>query len=721
MQKNILLSLFLLLASTTLFAQEDLALFNDWTYYSDAENALYKTFCRTAFEQLENRKTQIEQLQTKADWQNRQTLVKEKLLNLLGPLPPKTPLNAKITGVIQKEDFSVEKLLFESMPGYYVTAALFIPQNIKTKAPAIIYASGHSANGFRSEVYQHVIINLVKKGFIVLAFDPVGQGERLQYFDTATGKSRFSPTREHSYPGAQCYVAGYSPTKYFVWDAMRAVDYLLTRAEVDPQRIGMTGRSGGGTQTAYAAAIDDRILAAAPECFITNMEYVLKTIGPQDAEQNLYHMIAEGLDHADLLEVRAPKPTLMITTTRDMFSIQGARETYAEVRKAYEAFGLGGEVKMVEDDAPHASTQKNREAMYAFFQAALKHPGSAEDLTVEVFNEEDLWVTKTGQLATSLKSESLFTLNKKQVEEQLTTLVTKRKEKDHLEHVLGRAKHVAGFTYPKAYGTAIFSGRYVKETYLLEKYLVPGSGDYMLPMALFIPKSQAKKELVLLLDDQGMERAAHADSLVYSMLAEGYAVLVADLPGIGSLGPGYLKGDAYIDRTSLNQWFAGILVGQSVLGLRVADLVRLLAVIKSDFKTYQTISCIAKGALASEGLHAAAFGGDIAKLCLLKPFLSYGDLALSTTYPVSWMYSIVAGGLGVYDLPDLMAAFSPRKLLMIDPQSANGASAEKSQVTSKIQYPKYIYTAHNKDSNFRIVLDSNRPFSTQQLLNWLKE
>jgi len=339
-------------------SQEDVNLFDFWKFYTDSENVMYKNSCNLAFKQLQEREASIGQLHTRSDYLARQEVVKDKLMKLIGPFPEKTPLNPRVTGVIRKQDYRIEKVIFESIPGYYVSAALFIPEKRKGKAPAVIYASGHTANGFRSETYQHIIINLVKKGFIVLAFDPVGQGERLQYYDEKEGKSRFGPTVEHSYPGAQCYISGYSPTLYFIWDGIRCVDYLLTRKEVDPERIGMTGRSGGGTQTAYTAAIDDRILAAAPECFITSMEYILKSIGPQDAEQNLIHMISEGLDHADLLEVRAPKPGLMITTTRDFFSIQGARETYSEVKQFYLAFGEEDQINMVEDDDVHASTKK---------------------------------------------------------------------------------------------------------------------------------------------------------------------------------------------------------------------------------------------------------------------------------------------------------------------------------------------------------------------------
>jgi hypothetical protein len=467
-------------------SQDDVNLFDFWKYYSDAENAMYKSSCSLAFKQLQERKVEITHLHTKSDYLERQEEVKNKLLRMIGPFPGKTPLNSRVTGVIRKEDYLVEKVIFESLPGYYVTAALFLPEKRKEKAPAVLYASGHTANGFRSETYQHIIINLVKKGFVVLAFDPIGQGERLQYYDKKEGKSRFGPTTEHSYPGAQCYISGYSPIKYFIWDGIRSVDYLLSRKEVDPERIGMTGRSGGGTQTAFTAAVDDRILAAAPECFITSMEYVLKSIGPQDAEQNLFHMFSEGIDHADLLEVRAPRPGLMITTTRDFFSIQGASETFKEVKHYYRAIDGGDNIHMVEDDSVHASTKKNREAMYAFFQKYLNNPGSPDDLDVEVLEESALWATETGQLATSLKGETIHSLNKNLVENQIAKLKILRGSEDfdeHIELVANEAGQLSGFEYPGSYGRAVFSGRYVEREYVLEKYLVPGSGDYVLPAA----------------------------------------------------------------------------------------------------------------------------------------------------------------------------------------------------------------------------------------------
>ena len=706
-------------------SQDDVNLFDFWKFYTDSKNVMYKNSCNLAFKQLQEREASIAKLDTKSDYLARQEVVKDKLLKLIGPFPEKTPLNARVTGVIRKQDYTVEKVIFESIPGYYVTAALFIPEKRIGKAPAVIYASGHTANGFRSETYQHIIINLVKKGFVVLAFDPVGQGERLQYYDEKKGKSPFGPTVEHSYPGAQCYISGYSPTLYFIWDGIRCVDYLLTRKEVDSERIGMTGRSGGGTQTAYTAAIDDRILAAAPECFITSMEYVLKSIGPQDAEQNLVHMICEGLDHADLLEVRAPKPGLMITTTRDFFSIQGARETFSEVKQYYQALGEGEQINMVEDDDVHASTKKNREAMYAFFQKSLDNPGSPADLEVEVFEESELWVTETGQLATSVPGETLYSLNRKIVKNQNAKLKLYRSSEDFDEHMMkvgSEALRLSGFQYPERFGKALFSGRYVKEDYILEKYLVPGSGDYMLPAVLFKPLEKRNNEVVLLLDERGMEHAAHEDSLlVHSMLQKGYSVLLFDVPGIGSLGPGYLTGDAYIDNTSFNQWFAGILTNKSIVGMRAEDILRITHFIESDKGEFEIISALASGAVGSELLHAAVFHKSIQKVGLIQPFISFADIALTREYTPAFIPSTVAGAIEKYDLPDLMAALCPRKVLIINPLSGNGDPAGDNEKMCYLSYPNIVFTQKGVEDHFKhCVVGEGMPIY-KNIIAWLTD
>ena len=531
-------------------AQDDVDLFKYWKYYSDIENSLYKYFCSVAFEQLESRKTDISKLKTKTDWLERQSIVRKKLSEIMGPFPEKTPLNILITGIIQRDGYRIEKLIYESLPGYYVTSALFIPENLKGRAPAILNPIGHSTMSFRRDVYQHTIINLVQKGFIVFAYDPIGQGERLQYYDNESGKSRFPSNHEHSYPGAQCFISGYSPAKYFIWDGIRGIDVLLSRPEVDPDRIGITGISGGGTSTTFISVFDDRILAAAPECFITNYNYLFKSEGPQDSEQNLFGLIYNGLDHPDFIELRAPKPTLIMSTTRDFFSIQGARETFQEAGKAFAALGAEGNLQMTEDDYGHGFTRKNREAMYAFFQKHLNNPGDASDHEVEVIPVEELWITETGQLATSLKGETIYSLNKKIVEKQVSVLESKRTNiNEHLSGIQNAAAGISGFSFPEKFDHEIFSGRYVNAEYKLEKYLIQGSGEYMIPLALFIPITNNKKEVILLLHEKGKNYAVNSDSLAKQLLANGYTILLGDLPDIGEMGPGYMRGDTYINNS----------------------------------------------------------------------------------------------------------------------------------------------------------------------------
>jgi dienelactone hydrolase len=684
-------------------AQDDVNLFGYWKFYSDVENTQYKYFCNEAFGLIEKREAEIATLKTKDDWIKRQKKVRSTLTRIVGKFPEKTPLNARVTGVLQRDGYRVEKLIYESLPGYYVPAALFIPDNLKGKAPAILNAIGHSTASFRRDLYQHVIINFVKKGFVVLTYDQIGQGERLQYYDETTGKSKYPSTTEHSYPGAQCFITGYSPARYFIWDGIRGIDYLLSRSEVDPDRIGMTGLSGGGTSTTFVGAFDDRIVATAPTCFVTNYKSLFKSIGPQDAEQNIYHLLSAGLDHPDFMEVRAPKPTLMVTTTRDFFSIDGARETFAEAKKAYRAFGDETLLQMTEGDRGHGFIKNNNEAMFAFFQKYLNNPGSPSDEDVELIPAEDLQITKTGQLATSLKGETIFTLNKKVVEQKLERFREVRSEyKNSPAKVVEIAKDVSGFEKPEEFGRPVFSGRYVNETYKLEKYLVDGSGGYKLPVALYLPVQNRKDEVVLLLDEAGMEHAANQNELAHQLVGLGYQVVLFDVPGIGCMGPGYLRGDAYIGKVSFNQWFSAILVGKSIVGLRAEDILRVVHFAK-QLDGVKTVSAIARGLTTSEMLHAAAFCNDIKKVALLDPLMSYTDITLTRGYNPKFILNVVPGSVGEYDLPDLMAALKGRKLLLNNPLKADGNVASKKEYSEMLAFPVEVWRADNSLNDFIIV------------------
>ena len=434
---------------------------HNWMQFSDVSNSLYWHISSQAYDYLDKRKEAISGLHSLSDWQQRQEWIKETLLDIIGPFPEKTPLNAKVLRTVDKGSYKMDHIIYESRPGYFVTSSMYIPKKIKGRSPVIIHCSGHSATGYRVEPFQHLIINLVTKGFIVFAIDPIGQGERIQYYDPATKRSKlFWPTLEHSYPGSQIFLTGNTMAGYMTWDGIRAVDYLLTRKEIDPKRIGITGISGGGTQTALIAAMDERIYAAAPECFITNFTRLFQSIGPQDAEQNLINGIKRGFDHPDFLAVRAPKPALMVTTTNDFFNMQGARETEKEVSLIYSAYSKEENFGRVEDIAGHASTKKNREAMYAFFQKHLNNPGSSVDEEVELPGEDEIRVTPTGQVLTSFNSETAFSVNRKEAEKLMDKLNSSRLEMNtHLPGVIKSAKYLSGYMEPESVDKPVFSGR----------------------------------------------------------------------------------------------------------------------------------------------------------------------------------------------------------------------------------------------------------------------
>ncbi|MEI6050296.1 MAG: acetylxylan esterase [Bacteroidota bacterium] len=704
------LSLTLLLINGRAYSQEDGqkdldVITNYWLQYTDAPNSLYHHIVNQAYDLLEQRNLEIARMKSLSDWRQRQKWISATLLDIIGPFPEKTPLNAKITRIVEKDSFRVEHIVYESQPGFYVTSSMFIPKGLKknSKSPVVIYCSGHSENGYRSDVYQHVILNLVKKGFIVFAFDPVGQGERLEYYDPKTHKSIVGgPTTEHSYPGSQAFITGSSQARYMIWDGIRAVDYLLSRKEIDPARIGITGRSGGGTQSAYIAAIDDRIYASAPECYITNFTRLLQTIGNQDAEQNLFNGIIRGIDHADFLSVRAPKPTLMITTTRDMLSIQGARETEKEVSLIFKAYGKEDTFDWVEDDAPHASTKKNREAMYAFFRKHLINPGNSKDDTVNNLTVEEMRVTATGQVSTSYKGETVFSLNCEEAEKLVNELHSSRNDlTSHLSDVLISARKLSGYREPSEIVEPVFTGRFQREGYVVEKYFVKGEGDYVIPYLLMIPDKTNNIALIYL-HPSGKSAEASVGGEIEWFVNKGFTVLAPDMIGVGESGPGVFGGDADIEGVSHNLWYASMLIGRSIAGIRAGDVVRLTGLLKKSTGINEVYGLAIKE-MSPVLLHAAAFDTAITRIALIEPFSSYQSIVMNHFYNSSFIPGVVPGALKKYDLPDLAATLAPRKLLMAGVTDGNGKTADTESINKVLEIIKIAYRFKKADEKLNIL------------------
>ena len=251
--------------------------------------------------QLRQRQSALEQVNTRDAMERRKKVVREKILRLLGGLPDtRGPLNVKAAGTLKHPDYRIEKIIYESLPGFYVPANVYVPAQGAGPFPAILNPVGHGAGGKAGE--REIAVGLVKKGFIVLKYDPIGQGETPSALDDPDLRASKvgGPTEEHSHANGHTMLSGDNVAKYRIWDGMRGIDYLVSRKDVDPNRIGCTGCSGGGTITTYISALDDRVKVAAPSCYINSWQELLNGPGPQDAEQTLPRFLAEGPRHSRL-------------------------------------------------------------------------------------------------------------------------------------------------------------------------------------------------------------------------------------------------------------------------------------------------------------------------------------------------------------------------------------------------------------------------------------
>src|SRR5262249_8417839 len=245
------------------------------------------------------------------------------------------------------------------------------------------------------------------------------QGERLDYLDRATGKPRVRPgTQQHSMTGLPCLLTGECLARYFLWDGIRALDYLLTRKEVDPRRIAVAGNSGGGTHAGMLAAIEPRIATSISSCWFTSWSTVWRGQGPQDGEQLLPSLLAKGLDYPDFALSIAPRPLLIESAVRDFFPIEGARATYREAKTFYAALGQPDSIAQFEYDDEHGWFRPRREAAYRWLeQRFLDREAKPEDADLKVARPEELRATPSGQIAVSLPGETVLSLNRRRAED----------------------------------------------------------------------------------------------------------------------------------------------------------------------------------------------------------------------------------------------------------------------------------------------------------------
>jgi hypothetical protein len=484
-------------------------------------------------------------VKTKAQLAARQAYIRKTFLKCLGHMPPRnTPLNARTTATLQGDGFTVENILFESRPSHYVTGNLYLPASASSKkpGPAILYICGHSLIGRKDPGYQDLHIHLAKAGFIVFVQDTQGQGERYSYFDPATGKTTINPgTQEHEYIGARTFLLDETLAGSFTHDAMRGIDFLLSRPEVDAARIGVTGESGGGLHTAMLMMADPRIAAAAPALFTTSRQAYLWVGGAQDAEQIWPAFTAAGLDHEDFLIAMAPRPVNVLAAQYDFFPIEGVRTTVTRAKRFYKLHGKPQNLTLSEFPIPHSYPATVRNTMVAFFSKHLLKKSYTPPASIKTFEPDALNVTATGQLRSEFPSaqpghakfahetnvdrlDQLEALRKKSSKTQALAWLKKRVH-SHRSPCEVNVRIVPTDTTLE--GLDVQSLLYWSQTHLFNHALIfrpPNSQNQKLPVTLAVW-------------DGGSTVLSPHLPFIQSTCAQNRAVLVLNVSGAGSIAP----------------------------------------------------------------------------------------------------------------------------------------------------------------------------------------
>jgi len=322
-----------------------------------------------------------------------QRSVRSNLWETLGPWPERTPLNAKVVRTIVRDGYRLEHVLFESRPNHHVTASLFLPDSGKFPPPwpVMLVPCGHSryprtgpATGQGLRAYLRACVVAAWNGIAAFIYDPIDQGERLQVLPAPGGRELWG-TQAHNQLGALAILVGWNTASFRAWDGIRALDYICSRPDLDTNRIACAGNSGGGTMTAWLTALDDRIRVAAPSCFISTLFHVITSIGPQDAEQNLWAQLTWGLDHSECLTVPAPVPVLVCAKEEDFFPIDGTRESVDWARKVLSRLGWEHRVDLLVDEGKHGWSEAHFVGTVQWFRRwwgctePLRIPPAAED------------------------------------------------------------------------------------------------------------------------------------------------------------------------------------------------------------------------------------------------------------------------------------------------------------------------------------------------------
>jgi dienelactone hydrolase len=576
-------------------------------------------------------------------------------LAAVGGLPERTPLNPQIVGKISRSGYRVEKIIFESQPKHFVTGLLFLPdaKHFKPPCPGVLVPCGHAFEAKGYDAYQTMGALLALNGMVALVYDPIDQGERGQYMGDG-GWPKLWGIDGHTMIGLGCIPLGHNVARFEIWDGMRAIDYLESRPEVDPKRIGCTGNSGGGTQTSYLMALDDRICAAAPSCYLMSTERLLAQRGADDAEQQIFNQLNAGPHEADFIMLRAPSPVLLCCATYDFFDVRGTWETFRYAKRLYTRQGFAERVDIMENDAGHNYDTLQREAVARWMSRWLLQKDQViTEPKIELLSEKEYNCTPDGKVMSLPGARSVYDLN-----EECENALAKRRESSWATGdraaLLKEVSRIAGIhplaELPKPRVDA--SDMISRTGYKIEKLLIRPEEGISLPALAFLPDKANADRVVLYLHDKGKSADAAIGGPIEELVKAGNVVLAVDLRGNGqtqSTTPRLFGSDFQDGQIAYE-------LGRSIAGMRAEDVLSCARYAAERFTGGRddTVDLVANGNIGIPALHAAVLEPALFHSIVIRQMIaSWADVVHKRANAPALMGSLIHGSLQHYDLPNL--------------------------------------------------------------------
>jgi dienelactone hydrolase len=632
-------------------------------FFVDRENEIHRTRLKT-----------LAGLATKGDAEAYVQSVRKRIRDAFGPYPEKTPLNARVTKVVERDAYKIENVLFESRPGFLVAANLYIPKGRSFPLPGVVASCGHSANGKAIETYQSFCQGLARLGYVVLIFDPIGQGERMQYVDAALKPMRGTGTAEHNYAGVQQVLVDERFWAWRAWDGIRALDYLMSRKEVDVRHLGITGNSGGGTMTTWLCGVEQRWTMAAPSCFVTEIRRNMENELGADMEQCPARALALGLDHEDFLAALAPKPVIILAKEKDYFDVRGNEAAYERLKRLYRLLGAEDNIAYFAGPTYHGYSQENREAMYRWFNRCTKISEAKTEPPLVLEKDETLFCTPRGQVA-ELKSKTIFSFT----QEKSRSLAAARRNP---EGAALAQRVTEALRLPKRTGASEFRilrplpDRKFPLRHALPYMVETDPGVHAIvyrltkePLLSRPPRDTRKA--ILYVSHESADAELRDEPLIRELIdAEPAAAFHAcDVRGAGDSEP---------QTTSVNNrgeystdYFYSShanMLDYPYLGQRTFDVLRVLDWLSAS--GYDQVHLAARGYGALPSTFAALLSPHVIQVTLKHALASYAEVAEARDY--RWPLSaLLPGVLTSFDLPDCYRELKKKNLKIVEPWGAN--------------------------------------------------